>query len=200
MMLLVIMLTNTQMHTSYFLAQPTMEVSIHNRCSHFKLTDRGFFVIGSDWNGYPAQEVDSGNMMNFKLIPFMPAFEGVLTYELKRVNVRPDDQSKSTHIRLFVAWKSERYKEFCVFIHLIEYSKQVDWNRIKSKEYYRRYANQLSIYTSPIKNKWLINDGTVLMTRLNLDFMQKDGRLNIFITEGNKTSRAMKPVWVDLET
>jgi hypothetical protein len=102
------------------------------------------------------------------------------------------------HIRLLVAWKSEGYKNFCVFVHLIECNKWPYWDEIRLEEYYQRYADQLSTYTGPIKDTWLIHDGTVLMTELDLDFTQRDGVLNITISEGSKDEHAKRPEWINL--
>jgi hypothetical protein len=185
------------MQTISFVPQPTMKINIHSQCSDFKLTDRRWFNNGADWNKKPDEKVDAGNMMSADLIPFMAAFKGVIMYELQREHVKSDDQPESTHIRFLVAWKSEGYKKFCVFIHLIEYDKGVNWNRIKLEEYYQRHSNRLSEYTGPIKDKWLMNDGTVLVTRLELNFTRRDSILNMIVSEGVRDGRIKKPEWID---
>jgi hypothetical protein len=177
----------------------TMEVNIHNQCSNLKLTDRGCFSSGAGWNRYPDWEIDTGSMMRADLIPFLSTFKGVLTYQLQKEHVKPDDQSELPYIRLLMAWKSEGYKKFCMFIHLIECNKQINWNRIKLEEYYQGYASQLCTYTGPIKDTWLMHGGTVLMTRLELDFTQRDGVLNVTISEGVENEHTRIPIWIDLE-
>jgi hypothetical protein len=180
-------------------SQPTMKVNIHNQCLDLKLIDREYLSIGAICDRDPNLEVDTGNIMSVGFKSSLAAFEGILTYELQRKYAESGDQSESTYIRLFVAWKSESYKEFCVCVHLIGYDKKIDWNRIKLEEYYQRYTNQFSTYTGPIKDTWLIHDDTVLMTRLELDFTQRDGVLNIAISEGVKDDHTKKPVWIDLK-
>jgi hypothetical protein len=197
-------------------SQPTMKMNIYNQCSGFKLKygkdfkpgwpqapityekrNGGYFSDGADWNQGPYWEVKAGDVMSADLIPILPTFGGVLTYQLQRENIEFDDQLESTHIRLFVAWKSESYKKFHVLVQLIECDKTLLWDEIKLKEYYQRNIRQLCAYTGPIKNTWLIPDGTVLMTRLELDFMQRDDVLNITIAEGVKDDYTKPPEWVN---
>jgi hypothetical protein len=185
------------LHIISFVSQPTMTVNIHNQCSGFKLTDKGLFSAGANWKRYPEGEVDAGNMTSVDLIPFLTIFGGALTYVLQSEYVESGNQLGSTHIRFFVAWKSKGYKKFRVFLQLIEYDKQIDWNENKLEEYYHKHVNQLGTYIDPIKDTWLINDGTVLMTKLELDFMQRDGRLNITISESTRDNHTRRPVWID---
>jgi hypothetical protein len=102
-----------------------MKVNIHNQCSDFKLTDREYFINGTCWCEYPDREVDTDNIMRVGLIPFLSTSEGVLMYVLQRKDANFGNRSGPTCIRLFVAWKSEGYKRFFVFIHLIECSKKL---------------------------------------------------------------------------
>jgi hypothetical protein len=109
----------------------------------------------------------------------------------------------STYIWLFVAWKSEGYKEFHVFVHLIEYDEWIDWYKLELKTYYQRYANQLSTYTDPVIDTWLTRNGKVFMTKLELDFTQRnrrDGVLNITISERSKDKHAKKLIQLDPKT
>jgi hypothetical protein len=174
-----------------------MKMNIHNQSSDFKLTNREYFENDIDWDKHHDAEVDAGSMTSADLISNCAEFEGVIMYELHRKCVKSDDQLKSAYTLLFIAWKSKGYRKFCVFIHLIEYDKQIKWNRIKLKEYYQRYASQLSMYTGPIKDTWWMPDGTVLMTRLKLDFMQRSDILNIIISKGIKDDHTRRPVWIN---
>jgi hypothetical protein len=155
------------MHTISFMLQPTMKVNIYNQCSDFELIDRKRFSTGADWNKDSDWRVDTGSMTSADLTPFLSTFEGVLTYRLEKEEV------KLTCIRLFVTWKSEGYKKFHVFVQLVEYDKRFSWNDSKLERYYQRHAKQLSAYTDPIKDTWLIHGGKVLMTELELIFTKK---------------------------
>jgi hypothetical protein len=126
-------------------------------------------------------------------------FEGILTYELQREQVKCDNQLESTRIRLFMIWKSEGYKEFRARINLVEYDEKFDLDYIKSQNYYRSYAGQLRTCTNPIKDTWLLHDGTVLMTRLELDFTQRDGVLSLIISEGIGDEHTRRPEWINLK-
>jgi hypothetical protein len=100
---------------------PTMKVNIHNQCSNFKLELLGYFTNGiADWNVDLVEEVDTGSMTSVDLMPFLAMFGGVIVYEQQRKHVKPGNQTKSTVILLSVAWRSEGYKKFRVFVHLME--------------------------------------------------------------------------------
>jgi hypothetical protein len=174
-----------------------MEMNIHNQCPDFKLTDRGYFSTGADWNEKPCLEVDTDSMKSVGLITFLSTFGGILTYKLERKHIKSVNLSESTHILLFVAWKSEGYKKFCVFVHLIEYGKWFYRREILLEEYYQRYASQFSTYTGPIKDTWLTCDGTVLMTELELDFTLRDGVLNMAISKGVNNDHTKRAEWIN---
>jgi hypothetical protein len=176
-----------------------MQVGIHNQCSDLKLTDRRGLSSGANWNEEPDEEVDAGSMMSVGLIPLLAEFEGALTYVLQKEDVKPGKRPEPTHILLFVAWKSEGYKSFCVLVQLIECNKQPYWNEAKLQEYHQVCASQLCTYTDPIEDTWLIHDGTVLTTRLELDFTQRDGVLNIVISEGIRDDHTKRPEWINLK-
>jgi hypothetical protein len=186
------------MHTISIEFQPTMIVDIHNQCSNYKLIDQKCFNSGADWNNYSAQEADTEHREVIYFTPLLATFEGGLTYQLQRKCVKSDGQPESTYVLLFVAWKSKGYREFCACLNLIECDRQVKWNETKLEEYYQKYANQLCTYIGPIKDTWLIH-GTVLMTKLELDFARRDGVLKITISKGIRTAHTRKPVWINLE-
>jgi hypothetical protein len=177
-----------------------MKVNIRNQCSDFKLLNRKCFSDGADWKNDPAWSIDAGSMMSVDLEPLQPTFECALICKLQRKYREVNDQSELTCIRLLVVWKSEGYKKFRVLLQLIEYTKTFCWDEIQLREYCQRYASQLSAYTDPIKDTWLISDGTVLMTRLHLDFTQRDGALNITISEGAKDEYTKRPEWINPKT
>jgi hypothetical protein len=176
-----------------------MKVNIHNQCSDFKLTDIRYFSSGARHNEAPAREVDAGNIMSFELTPFRTMFEGVLMCKLWRKDVESDNQPELLYTLLLMAWKSEGYKKFYMFVQLLECDKAFRWDEIKPKEYYRRYAGQLSPYTSPIKETWLLPDSTVLMTELELNFTLVNRRLNITISEGTWNECTKRPEWINMK-
>jgi hypothetical protein len=161
-----------------------MKVNIRNLCTGLELMNGRCFSTGIDWVEKPDERVDAGSMMSVELLPSLATFEGILTYELGSEYRSFDRQRESTLVQLFVIWKSEGCKRFRVLVHLIEYDEPIKWKEIKLEEYYQRRASQLSAYNGPIKDTWLMHDGTVLMTRLELNFTQRDGVLNITISEG----------------
>jgi hypothetical protein len=171
-----------------------MKMNIHNQCKNFKLTYRKWLSSGANWNKEPDWRVNAGDMTYANLTPFLSTFEGAVVYKLERKG------DKLPYIWLFVAWKSEGYKKFHMFVHLIESDEWIDWNETKLETYYRRYANQLSTYTDPIIDTWLTRNGKVFMTKLELDFTQRnrrDGVLNITISERSKDKHTKKLIQLD---
>jgi hypothetical protein len=185
------------MHVISFKFQPTMKVNIYNQCPYFELTDGRYYSSEVDRNGHLYWKVNTANEMSVDLMPFRSTFGGVLTCALKTRYVNSSNPPKLIHIRLFVAWKSEGYKKLRIFVQLVRCYKFLHWDKIKLEEYYQRYVNQFSPYTGPIKDTWLTDDGAVLMTKLELDFTQRDGVLNITISEGIGNDHTRRPIWID---
>jgi hypothetical protein len=179
--------------------QLTMEMNIHNQCSNFSFGESKYFSNSADWNEYP-HKAFTAYEMNDNVIPFLSTFEGIVMHELHNKHDEPSYEDESKHIQLVVAWKSEGYKKIRMFMHLIEYDKMIDWNRLKLEEYYQRYANQLSTYSGPIKDTRVMRDGTVLTTRLELDFTQRDGVLDITVSEGIKDNHTKISELIDSKT
>jgi hypothetical protein len=129
----------------------------------------------------------------------LAAFEGALICKLQKEDVKSDDQSKLLYILLLVAWKSEDYKKYRVVLQLIEYDETFHWYEVKPEAYYQKYVSQLSTYTDPIRDAWSISDSITLITGLELDSTQRDGRLNITISESTSDDYGILPVWIDPE-
>jgi hypothetical protein len=184
-------------HTIRVAFQPTMKVNIYNQCLNFRLTDNIFFSTGGTTNEFPDWKVEAGNMTSFELIYPLAVFEGALSYELQREYVESSERFESTCIRLFVTWKSKGYKKLHACVNLVECDRSFDWFHTELEEYYQRYTGQLSICADPIKDTWLIYDDAILITELELNFTQKDGVLNIIISEGVRDDRIKRPVWID---
>jgi hypothetical protein len=168
-------------------------VNIYNQCSDFDLEDGEYFSTGTIRDEYFYNKVFAGRMTSIDLKPFLSTFGATIMYRLKKGHV------KSTNTLLFVAWKSEGYKRLRVLLQVIECDKTFPWDGSKVEEYCQRYASQLSTCTGPIKDTWLISDSTMLMTELELDFTQRDGVLNINISEGIKDERTKLPEWINLK-
>jgi hypothetical protein len=182
-------------HTISFESQSTIRMNIHNQCSNFNLVNRKWYKVRANWNEIPDLEVDAGSTMNAVLTSCRAEFRGAIIYRLQKC-VKSDDQLESTSTLLFIVWKYEGCNEPRVFAKLVECDKAFDWRKVDIREYYQRHANQLDTYTDPIKDTWLTRDGTVFMTRLELDFTQTNSVLNIVISEGIKDEHVKRPIWI----
>jgi hypothetical protein len=85
-----------------------------------------------------------------------------------------------------------------VLVHLIECN-EWPYDEFEAEEHYKRYVSQLCVYTDPIRDTWSLSGGTVLMTELELDFTQRDGVLNITVSEGVKDEYTKRPEWIYLD-
>jgi hypothetical protein len=187
------------MHTISVRHRPKLKVNIHNQCTGINLINQGCFSRGADWDEKPDEKVDASCVISADLKSFLAVFEGALIYELQGEYTKTDNQLESTYTLFLVSWKFEGYKKFCVLVQLIGCDKTSHWDNAKLERYYQRYPSQLNVYTGPIKDTWSIGDNTVLMTRLELDFTQRDGVLNIIISESVKDDLTRKPKRIDLE-
>jgi hypothetical protein len=194
-------------YTIRLIVLPTIEVNIHNQCPGLVLTYVKHYGDGVFWHKGTDRRADTSNIASVKFILLRTMFrgsviyrlfQGAVIYRLQKV-VKSDEQPEPTHTLLFFAWKSEGYKKFCVFAQLIECDATFYWYKIRPEEYYQIYASQLCTYTGPIKNTWLTHDGTVFMTELKLDFMQRDGRLDLIVSEGISDDHTKRPVWFGSE-
>jgi hypothetical protein len=182
------------MHTISFFSFQTMKVDIHNQCLNFKLTDQECCSYSAGWNMYSVQEAETDRMMSVEFKYSLEAFKGAIMCELRREYI------EQTHIWLLVVWRSVGYKKFRICVCLLECYESFVWNENRLREYYQRYARQLDRYTGPIEDTWLIHDGAVLMTRLELSFLKRDSKLNMTISEGIKDAYTNIPVWIGPKT
>jgi hypothetical protein len=187
------------MHIFSYGAQPTMEVNIHNQCSNFALSTESYSNACACWCKNPYWKSYDINMKSDGFSHFLATFGGVLTYTLDREGIKPDEELEPTHIRLFIAWKAEGCKDLRAFVQLIECDKTLYWGKIRLREYYQRHANQFSAYTGPIKDTWLIYNNIVVMIRLELNFTQRDGVLNITISESVRDEHTKRPIGIGLK-
>jgi hypothetical protein len=179
-------------HTINVEFQSTMTVNIRNQCSGFELRDIGHFSDGAYKDKYISQKADAVSIYVYGFTPFLTAFESSIMGELMRKHVESDDRSELISTLLLVGWKSEGYKKFRAFVQLIEFDRAFRWYNFQLQEYYQKCANQLNTYTGPIKDTWLMHDGTVLTTTLELDFTKRDGALNITISEQSEREEEEK--------
>jgi hypothetical protein len=182
-------------HIVSFDTRPTMEVNIHNQCTNFDWVAPKRFNIGVDKGSFSSRLAHVGYMTSFDLIPFQSTFGGVLMYTLQENYGKASDLHKSTDVRLLIAWKSEGYKNFGVFVQLIEYDEDIHWEEFTLEEYYKRYANEFSTYTGPIKETWMTRDGIMFTTGIDVDFTLRDGVLNIAISDGVNEVYTKTPEW-----
>jgi hypothetical protein len=161
--------TNQQYH---IVVSSRVNLVIHHRFHGIELVSPEYACDGADCYLTAEQRVNLGSKAyacfrtNFaKSEPI-----GILMYELKNTKqsnknaMSSEDETKC--IRLFIIWKINNAKEFCVYSHLIEHDKGHTWDRdklMKLAKYYTPYNIHV-----PVELTYLMHDNTVLMKRVNV--------------------------------
>jgi hypothetical protein len=131
-------------------------------------------------------------------------FASVLLYRLqKKKRLEFNDQSNtnntftedsSTSLQLLVIWKSNDECSFSVRALLIKHSNTIVWNEDTLWKLYSMHTAPLKKYYCDIKDTWLLDDATVLMTTSK--WKNDSYVFEITISEGTRKDIIMEPIWV----
>jgi hypothetical protein len=203
-----------RLDTASFILYYVLPVFFHNQCSDFELVSPVYFGHNMIWHTPPNQKVNANaaTRADPKIDATELKFAGALIYKLQRKK-HPNNQSNadsiftedtSTSLQLLVLWKCiHRY--FFVRALLIKHSDSITWNEDTLKKLHSMYL--VLLYKGllidfrhilheyyPIKDTWLLDDATVLMTTLK--WKKRTNTLKITISEGTKEDDSMEPLWV----
>jgi hypothetical protein len=125
---------------------------------------------------------------------------GILMYELKNKKQLNKEaiysQDETTLAQLYVVWKVNNYKEFCVFSDMIEHDKGRIWDKNKLIKLAMRYKTS-NIHT-PVRKTYLIRDNTVLMKIVNATREEECHKLEMTIIEGSIDEYTRRPEYIDV--
>jgi hypothetical protein len=176
--------------------QLPISLNIHNQCKDINLTSPVYFIHGGRWHGAPDQKIGVNAVMRNR-IEFdsgRDILDGILTYKIQRQHTESDKivQDESKYIQLLVAWHIEHTKESHVRVLLVEHDNELDENNLR--ELYQKYWHPLETRIDSNKNRWILNDITVLETTVRA--MNGGYRWDISISE-RKKKNIERPLWID---
>jgi hypothetical protein len=157
-------------------------------------------MYGGRWNIIPDQEADVSTVMRncFEFDPGQDILEGALVYGVQRQHIESNeliqDEPKST--QLLVAWHVEHTEGLHVRALLVEHDKEFNLDKDEVRRLYQKYWPLLKAQVNSNRSNWLLNDTTMLATKV--DVMNGGYRWDVFVFEG-KGDNAERPLWIDTE-
>jgi hypothetical protein len=153
-------------------APSKVKLVIYHRFPGIELISPVYASDGAECRLPLDQRVDFGSIAYacFSIDLIRSESTGILMYKLK--NTRQPNRNtisskdEATCAQLYIAWKVNNSKEFCVVSHLIEHDKGCVWDRDRLMTLAKWY-NPCDIHV-PIEVTYLMRDNTVLMTRVNV--------------------------------
>jgi hypothetical protein len=189
------------------LTKEVVRITIYNLYPDLELASPVYFSNGAACHVSPNQQIDTNNTMkaSFGVGFKQKRFKGTLLYKLQRkratepgnhldidiASIKDIEES----IYFLVCWSVSSYgHDFCV--RLIECDNDFAWDEDKLVALNDRYWRELrKDYKSSIMT-WLMNDGTLMQTRLNVTY-GLDYDLNIVISEGTWKRKMLEPITVN---
>jgi hypothetical protein len=184
-----------------------LNITIRNLYPDLDLTSPVYCNNGALCYVPPRQQIHTGSTMkaSFGMVIMQYNFEGALLYKLQRRHAtRTYNQPNSsvaytkdtaTNIHLLVVLDVKDHPpKFSAC--LIEYADYFTWDEDKLWALYKKYRNRFHTnYKSSIIT-WLMNDGTVVETKLDATH-RFDYKLNIVLSEGIREHNTRRPMEVD---
>jgi hypothetical protein len=191
--------TNPQHQRS---APSKVTLMIHHQCPGIELVSPVYACDGAICYLSPDQKVHVGSttQANFNTVFCWKKSLGILMYELKNTKqfnksaISSEDEARC--IQLFMTWKVDVSKEFCVYSCLIEHDRRCVWDKDKLLELARRY--KLHDIHVPIEMTYLMRDNTVLMKRVNVIREEDCYKLEMTISQGSIKYDTWMPRYVDV--
>jgi hypothetical protein len=163
-----------------------LSVLVHNQCSDFELISPAYFGSDIIWHIPPDQKVDANTMTraSFGKNAIKGEFASVLTYKLQRKgSLESNADNTLTNHRLLVIWRSDNRYDFSVRVLLIKHDNTITLGKDKLEKLDYSSLDPLRD-DCIIKNTWVLNDATVLMTTSKWE--KQIRKIKIIISKGTK--------------
>jgi hypothetical protein len=152
---------------------------------------------GGKWHIVPDQEINANAIMRYRLEfdSGQDILEGALLYKIQRQQHTEADRparGESKHIQLLVVWHVKYTEVLYVHTLLVEHGRKLDKDKLK--RLYQKYWHLLDPWVSSTEIDWLLDDASILKTRVNV--MNEGYRCDIFISEGTEDD-IERPFWID---
>jgi hypothetical protein len=137
-------------------------------------------------------------------------FQGVIVYQLSPTSTPSDETSAnntaaeangdvSMRMELLVAWKIRRIHDPLLLILLLERPNNFTWNEDKLRKLILEvHSNRFKVPSGRDTNKWLIQDGKVLKTEMDV-ISRRNYKLAVTISEGVQDSHTTNPMVYELK-
>jgi hypothetical protein len=187
--------------------QSPTSVIIHNQCLNIELISPVYFGNGVVCPKLSDQQIDINTEMKirFEINTTQDEFEGGLLYKLHRnlhdqndMDVSTTETHETKYVYMLVAWKMKDSKLFA-YVVLVEHTKEFIWNEDKLRKLYDKNHDLLEKYNGTISGTWFMDDNITLKTVSKAGGSKGNFKLSISISEGKRTSYAIRPLCIDLE-
>jgi hypothetical protein len=185
-----------------FLFHHLFLVHTNNKCPDFELVPLARFDRDVTWHIPPDQEVNANNVAitSFTQNTFKCGLAGASIYRLqkKKIGSNVDNthaKNTSTSIQLLVIWGPNYRYEVSVRALLIKHSNTIAWDEDRLE---RLYSTHLSLLKNGhiVKDTWLLDDATVLMTMSKWKEKSHTIKAKVTISKGARGDNSMEPLWV----
>jgi hypothetical protein len=184
-----------------------LTVLVHNKCPDFELESPVYFGHNVIWFRSPDQKVDTNTVTraSFGRYILETKLVNALIYKLQmKKRCESSDQSNvdnmptedtSTSLQLLVIWKSNDMDKYRLFVRalLIKHSNTIIWNEDTLEKLYSMYLAPFGDDCN-IKDTWLLDDATALITTSNWNDMNFETKITI--SKGTREGDSIEPLWV----
>jgi hypothetical protein len=166
-----------------------LNIYIYNRCQNINLTSLIYFTHDERWHKVPYPKADVIDVMRNR-VEFgsgQNILEEALIYRLQKIQYAESDKfvhNESKKVQLLVAWRVEHTRELHARALLVEYVRKLNEDRLR--RLYQKCRDSLKVQINPIRNNWILDDTTVLTTRIRA--MDGGYGWDILISKGAKNN------------
>jgi hypothetical protein len=181
-------------NVSFSFDKEALNITILNLYPSLELASPVYYSNGTACHVSPSQQIGASTITEASFgIRCGHVLKGALLYKLQRKhttragnlsnNSTTSIKDTATNMYLLVIWDIEnvQYNSFCVC--LMEWSNDFTWNEDKLWALYDQYSQRICYMYGRSTITWLMNDGTLMRTKLNVTY-RSDYKLNIIISEG----------------
>jgi hypothetical protein len=187
-----------------------LNITIHNQYPSLELVSPVCFSNGTTCHAASSQQTSTRNSIeaSFGIDPKQRRVKGALLYKLQRKRTTGIDnhfnsnaisiENTATNIYLLVAWSIKGFSDDSFYVHLMECTNDFAWGEDKLWALYFDYNDQFYMDHKSNIVVWLMNDSTVMRTKLDITY-GSDYKLGIALSEGTGKYDMKEPVKIDPE-
>jgi hypothetical protein len=174
-----------------------VKLMIYHECLGIELVSPLCYSNGATYDIPPNQRIDFDSVMQTKFNIDLSRNEFICALMYKLMGKNTNKHHKTTYTHLVTVWKIDKFKRFHLVLHLIEHDKDQVWDRDRLK----RLAEHCKLFSTqhdPIKERWLLHNGTRLMTSVNASCEEKYYKLEMTLSS-TTTTDTQRPWYIDMD-